>query len=563
MRVVAVWRRLAVVVVVAAFGLAWVPGARAASSSFFTGVGIGSMSSPRLGEGAAPLPAGRVLIVGGESDTGTALSSAELFDPQTDTFTALSNAMTSPRYEAVVAPLPDGRVLIAGGGNQTGLLSSAEVFNPQTATFTALPNSMTGPRAGAVAAPLPDGRVLIAGGGNQTGPLSSAELFDPQTDTFTALPNAMTSPREFAAAAPLPDGRVLIAGGENHTGPLSSAELFDPQTDTFTALPNAMTSPRDDAVAAPLPDGRVLIAAGDNQVINLSSVDVFDPQTETFTALPNALPVTSELPAAAPLPDGRVLIAGGLTAGGQSGTEVLSSAEVFEPAPEAVAAGGKFGAQTVSQGSASQTIVITNLGAQALQIGGATLGGANPGDFALGADHCSGRRLAFDQSCTIEASFTPSASGARSALLQLEDNEPTAGSVALSGSGVAPNSGPAGAQGPTGAPGPIGPRGPAGKIRLVTCKTVTKTVKRHGRKHKVHRRKCHTRLVRGTITFTTTAARATLVRGRVVYATGSARLNRLTLRTRRRVRPGRYTLVLRHRDGHHHWIATRHTITIA
>ena len=38
-----------------------------------------------------------------------------MFDPSTDTFTALPGSMTTARGEAVAAPLPDGDVLIAGG----------------------------------------------------------------------------------------------------------------------------------------------------------------------------------------------------------------------------------------------------------------------------------------------------------------------------------------------------------------------------------------------------------------------------------------------------------------
>ncbi|MGH2872008.1 MAG: hypothetical protein ACRDL5_06050, partial [Solirubrobacteraceae bacterium] len=113
--------------------------------------------------------------------------------------------------------------------------------------------------------------------------------------------------------------------------------------------------------------------------------------------------------------------------------------------------------------------------------------------------------------------------------------------------------------------GPRGPQGPAGapgQIRLVSCQTITKTVKVHGHKRKRKLRKCTTRLIAASATFTTTAARATLTRGRVVYAVGSARLDRLMLRTRRAIPPGRYTLTLRHRDGRR-WITTRRTITIA
>ena len=222
---------------------------------------------------------------------------------------------------------------------------------------------------------------------------------------------------------------------------------------------------------------------------------------------------------------------------------------------------------------------MTNLGAQGLRIAGVTLAGSDPADFAVSGDTCPGRWLAFGQSCTIQTRFTPAVTGVRSAQLTLQDNEPAAGSVVLSGTGVAANSGPAGPQGatgaagatgatgpqgpagPVGATGPAGPRGTPGQIRLVSCKQVTKTIRVHGHKRTVHRRTCTTRVISGTATFTTTIARARLVRGAVLYATGSARLDQLTLHARRVIRPGRYTLILSHPDGQRS-ITTHHTITI-
>jgi Kelch motif len=151
--------------------------------------------------------------------------------------------MSTPRFGAVAAPLPDGRVLVAGGSitftfgpdpfAQVDLfLSSAEVFDPATNSFSSAGiGSMSIPRERAVAAPLPDGRVLVAGG--LTGPpdqrsqLSSAEVFDPATNSFSSAGiGSLSTPRDGAVAAPLPDGRVLVAGGYGRDSDLSSAEIF-------------------------------------------------------------------------------------------------------------------------------------------------------------------------------------------------------------------------------------------------------------------------------------------------------------------------------------------------
>jgi hypothetical protein len=187
---------------------------------------------------AASLPDGQVLSAGG-SDGGTILQSAELFNSASDTFTALpasgSTELQTPRDFAVAASLPDGQVLIAGGSSGGGFLQSAELFNPASDTFTALPASgsteLQTPRYGAAASSLPDGQVLIAGGFSGIR-LQSVELFDSVNDTFTALPasgsSELQTPRQQAVAASLPDGQVLIAGGFNGSSYLQSAELFDP-----------------------------------------------------------------------------------------------------------------------------------------------------------------------------------------------------------------------------------------------------------------------------------------------------------------------------------------------
>jgi Kelch motif len=99
-----------------------------------------------------------------------------------------TGAMTVPRAGAVAAPLPDGRVLVAGGCCSGGsALRSAEIFDPTAGTFSQI-GDMTVPRSGAVAAPLPDGRVLIAGGD------ASAEIYDPVSGAFSAT-GSMTVPR--------------------------------------------------------------------------------------------------------------------------------------------------------------------------------------------------------------------------------------------------------------------------------------------------------------------------------------------------------------------------------
>jgi hypothetical protein len=496
---------------------------------------------------AAPLPDGRVLIAGGDSDGDTVVRYAQLYDPTTESFSTLTanpgTELTVPRLGAVAAPLPDGDVLIAGGSDGSNYLQSAELFNPVTDTFQGLTASgdtqLQVPRQDAVAAPLPDGDVLITGGGDNSGCQASAELFHPSSETFTKLPASGSTELqtcvEQATAAPLPDGDVLIAGAG------ADAQLFSPATNTFSQLSSG-ASVSYNATATALPDGQVLLAGGgDDAEEPVQTAELFNAATKTFTPLPASGDTELQLArygaASAPLPNGDVLIAGGF--GSVNPGYISDTAELYVTPAESAVTGGTFGAQTVGQPSADQSLLVTNVGAQLLRIGGAAIpSGADASDFAIDHDACAGESLAFGHSCAISVRFTPGTAGSRSAQLQLEDNETAPASVSLTGTGVPANAGPTG---PTGKTGPRGPAGRTGELRLVTC-TVTR---RKGKKHET----CKTRTIAsGTATFRTATAHATLERKGLVYATGTVARGRLILRDTRRVPSGRYTLILTYRS---------------
>ena len=177
--------------------------------------------------------------------------------------------------------LPDGNVLIAGGATDQEALASAELYNPQTGTFT-MTGEMGTARSGHTATLLTTGQVLVAGGFG-TGPLITAELYDPASGSFRAA-GTMTSARDDYTATPLSNGKVLIAGGYS-LDPVtlgfvthSSVEVYDPRTGFFTGT-NDMSTPRRGHTDTRLPDGKVLLAGGlDASDTALATAEVFDQQ---------------------------------------------------------------------------------------------------------------------------------------------------------------------------------------------------------------------------------------------------------------------------------------------
>src|SRR5712692_8896134 len=92
----------------------------------------------------------------------------------------------------------------------------------------------------------------------------------------------------------------------------------------------------------------------------------------------------------------------------------------------------------VTQGtSASLNISVTNSGTAALHITTVVVAGASAGDYSSSSPTCSSA-IAVNSACTIIVTFTPLASGARSATVSITDDAPgSPQTIAVKGTGVA------------------------------------------------------------------------------------------------------------------------------
>lgn len=241
----------------------------------------GSMRTARQNYTATLLPTGQVLIAGGTNTSSgtTVVAQAELYDPATGVFTA-TGAMVTPRQGHSATLLPAGKILITGGNDSSAApLASAELYDPVTGTFTPT-GSMTTSRLGSWTVLLPTGTVLIVGGSTSGGSiLASAELYSPTTGIFSPTGSMGTAraAAENHTTYVLPTGQVLITGGVTTGGSiLASAELYNPTTGTFSPT-GSMATARLDYFESLLSTGKILVAGGYNSSGSLNSAELYTP----------------------------------------------------------------------------------------------------------------------------------------------------------------------------------------------------------------------------------------------------------------------------------------------
>ncbi|HDL20960.1 MAG TPA: choice-of-anchor D domain-containing protein, partial [Nitrospirae bacterium] len=110
-----------------------------------------------------------------------------------------------------------------------------------------------------------------------------------------------------------------------------------------------------------------------------------------------------------------------------------------EPDIAASPASKDYGTITIGSTSPAETFTISNNGTADLIISTVSLTGADPAEFAIQVDNCAGQTIVPAGTCTIDAVFAPTGTGAKSADISIASNDPDtpALSIPLTGTGVA------------------------------------------------------------------------------------------------------------------------------
>lgn len=262
-----------------------------------------SMSTQRLFFGSNVLPSGKLFVLGGEysgaSGAQNITNTGEIYDPATNTWTAIPDFPLPEFGDDPTVLLPNGRILCGYIFDQRTFL-----FNPTTNLW-----SPTGSKLRQDASDeetwllMPGGRVL------------SYDVFSSVTlnqgraqyyDTFAGrwfdagvLPALLSDPTfgfELGPGSLLPDGRVIVFGANNKSA------IYTPSTNSWVAGPSFPAGMGcDDAPGCMLPNGHFLVFAD-------TSIPIFTPPTRLYdfdyttntmtdvtpTAGPNALFAASD-----------------------------------------------------------------------------------------------------------------------------------------------------------------------------------------------------------------------------------------------------------------------------
>ena len=281
------------------------------------------MSTSRSHDSAcsASLSDGRSLVTGGNGSAGP-LATAKYFE-RGGQFTSVA-PMLAARTDHICIALEDGTVLVAGGNTgKDGVTNAAEIFHPDSNTWTPTGPMLTA-RRGAATVLLKGGTALVVGGDVAGQVINTLEFYNPVAARFDQAPGVLSAPRTRYALTVLTDGRVLIAGGFEGGRILDSIDVFDPTEGISYA--GRMSAARANFTATTLSNGNVLFAGGTDGSRELASAELYDPLTGNVRpAEPLAAARQNHL-AVRSMHSDAVLIFGGTSAG-----RAVDLAEAFLP----------------------------------------------------------------------------------------------------------------------------------------------------------------------------------------------------------------------------------------
>jgi hypothetical protein len=337
--------------------------------------------------GHAFLPDGRLLVAGGTSgyQTDTTPYKGEkrvrIFDPVTETYQSAPSMAIGRWYPTVVSRGDGSLVTVAGFDENANHSNTFQVYDPNTNTWSANKPLGNWPSGVGVYSPLypslhllADGRLFYSGVHVfAAGPGTPPYTWNVDTNqiSWMANPPALDADRRDQGASvllpPAQRQRIMAIGGgheENTNVAVKTTAVIDfsQPNPTYTAGPPIDTA-KMYVSAVILPDGRVLETGGatgyrmnaDSKTVN--SAQILDPNTMQWTKAADPTVGRTYHSGALLLPDGRVLTFGGNPRDGSfemnleiySPSYMTKTRPTITAAPSGAAYGSSFSVSTDTQ----------------------------------------------------------------------------------------------------------------------------------------------------------------------------------------------------------------------
>jgi len=253
------------------------------------------MSTARALHTATLLADGTVLVTGGVDDAGNYLTSMEVYNPTSNTWTTKSSVLGAGVMRHQATLLSNNNVLITGGQTAPSTSSNAFYDYVPGSDFFVTTGTMVHARDSHKQVRLPNNNVLIVGGFTNGTDVATAEIWSTGTLLCSAT-GSMTRPRSnfgLAAVGTSPT-TVLAAGSKLGGAGKGTYEIYTIGTGlwgTETALPGTMNFEENDLVS--LPNGHVVGLNGTSSDLSTSVGFQYDGSTFTNTGLDGVTPETS------------------------------------------------------------------------------------------------------------------------------------------------------------------------------------------------------------------------------------------------------------------------------
>ncbi len=299
----------------------------------FDGWSMGAAMPLPRSEHAVALFDGKIWVLGGYPPGRLPSNLVQIYDPAISRW-SIGPQLPKPIHHTHVAAV-DGRIYVIGGeleGASTGRPEEyvAEVWmhDPAVGGWVARAPMPTARSGGGKA--VIDGKIYVAGGRPPGG--NAFEVYDPSTDTWEKLPDLPTERNHLAMVAI--NDKIYVAGGRS--GPGAGAvrtdvlEIYDPSTRRWSrAAP--LPAPRGGVTGAAYA-GCLFVFGGEGEPTHVLGLTPntygYDPRSDQWTQLPD-LPIAVHGLKGSAVIGGRIFLpGGGITLGGNSGTNAM---QVYRP----------------------------------------------------------------------------------------------------------------------------------------------------------------------------------------------------------------------------------------